>query len=407
MKGRTGSPKLVKAVNTSIILEIIRKKKEISRAEIARISKLNPSTVSKITRELIKIGLLKEVGTGSSQLGRKPIQLSLNPDIPCVIGVEVTEDRIAALITDIEARVIARARASINDIDDGKTVIKKTIRVIHNLVERCREDKKRIMGIGMGITGLVDPVRGVAVFSPNIGWRDVPIKQLIKKEFKINTFIDNDVKVMALGEYRFSSVKGVRNLISINIGEGLGSGIIIDGKIYRGANWIAGEIGHTVVDVNGPKCKCGNRGCLETFAGGRAMVRNAKEMIKKGTKTFITTLANNRLDHQITPKLIFEAAKQEDKLAKGIIEKAGRYLGIAIANTVNSFDPEVVILGGEIAQFDNFHLMLEPAKKVAASHIFGEKARKTRILTTELGDDSPAIGAVTLALEKLFNPLGL
>jgi len=406
LKGRTGGAELVKTVNTSIILEIIRKKGEISRAKIARISKLNPSTVSKITRELIKIGLLKEVGTGISQLGRKPIQLSLNPDIPSVIGVEVTEDRIVALMTNIDAKVIARIRTSIESNDDGKAVLKKAIRIIHELIEKGRRNKKRIVGIGMGITGLVDPVRGIALFSPNIGWRDVPVKQLIKKEFKINTFIDNDVKVMALGEYRFGSVKGVQSLVSINIGEGLGSGIIIDGKIYRGANWIAGEIGHTVVGVNGPKCKCGNRGCLETFAGGRAMVHNAKKAIKEGTKTFITTLANKGLD-QITPKLIFEAAKQEDKLAKGLVEKAGRYLGIAIANTINSFDPEVVILGGEIAQLDNFHLMLEPAKKTAASHVFGEKARKTKILTTKLGDDSPAIGAVTLALEKLFNPLGL
>jgi len=401
-----GNAELMRTVNTSTIMGIIRKNKQISRAEIARISKLNPSTISNITRDLINMSILKEGGTGASQLGRKPIQLSLNPDILCVIGVEVAEDRIIAILTNIEAKVIARVKTSIDRTDDGRIVIQKIMKMLHALIERYVKDKSRIKGIGMGITGLVDPVKGEAIFSPNISWEDIPIKKLMEEELGIDTLVDNDVKLMALGEYQFGSEGQVRSLISINIGEGLGSGIIIDGKIYGGANSIAGEIGHTVVDVNGPKCKCGNRGCLEAFAGGRAMVDNAKEAIKEGTKTLITTLADNRLD-QITSKLIFEAAKREDRLAKSLIEKAGRYLGIAIANVINCFDPEVVILGGEISQFDNFSLMLESAKKVSADHIFGRRAIKTKILTTKLGDDSPAIGAATLALNKLFNPLSL
>ncbi len=247
---------------------------------------------------------------------------------------------------------------------------------------------------------------GVALFSPNIGWRGVPIKKLIEEEFGIQTFVDNDVKAMALGEYRFGSAKRTRNLVCMTIGEGLGFGIIIDGKICRGANWIAGEIGHNIIDLNGPRCKCGNRGCLEAFASGSAMVSHAIVAIGQGRKTLINQLVNSEID-KITPQIIFQAADKKDKLARDIIGEAGQYLGVAVANVVNSFDPEAIVLAGEIAQFDNFDLMLEPAKKAAVKHTFGGKMRETKILITELGDDSPAIGAASLALEKLFNPLNL
>ena len=271
MKGRTGNPELVKTVNTSVILDIIRKNKHISRAEVAKISKLNPSTVSNITRELIKTDILKEMGIGTSILGRRPIKLSLNPDGPCVIGVEVAGDKITTLMTDLEAKIIARAKIDIDKRENGKVIMKETIKRIGEVIEKSEKDKSKIRGIGMGVTGSIDAVTGIALFSPNIGWRGVPIKKLIEEEFGIQTFVDNDVKAMALGEYRFGSAKGNRDLVCMNIGEGLGSGVIIDGKIYRGANWVAGEIGHIILDLNGPRCRCGNRGCLEAFVSGQAM----------------------------------------------------------------------------------------------------------------------------------------
>ena len=405
MKHRRGNAKLVKAVNTSVILDIIRKNKHISRAEIAKISELNPSTVSNITRELIKINTIKEVGVGVSVLGRRPIKLSLNADGARVIGVEVVGNRIVAIMTNLEAKVITETKTNINKRENGKTIIEKIVKTIGKVIRESK-DKNSIKGIGMGITGSIDAVAGLAAFSPNIGWRDVPIKKLIEEEFGIETSIDNNVKAIALGEYWFGSARGIRNLVCISIGEGLGSGIIIDGKIYRGANWIAGEIGHTVVDLNGPRCKCNNRGCLETFASGRAIVSNAIVAIGQGRKTLIARLVNNEVD-RITPEIIFQAAGEKDKLARDIIEDASQYLGMAIANVINSFDPEAIILGDEIAQFDNFNLMLEPAKKAAIKHTFGGRRRKTKILVTELGDNSSAIGAATLVIEKLHNPLNL
>lgn len=406
MRNAIGNAELIKTVNTSIILDIIRKNKYISRVKIANISKLNPSTVSNLTGELIKVGILKEVGTGISQKGRRPIQLSLNPDGPCIIGVEVIGDRIVALIVNMEAKIIAKAMLNINSVTDGEAVVKKIIKTVHKVIKKSGKHKNEIKGIGMGITGLIDPEAGIAKFSPNIDWKNTPIKKSMEEEFEIQTFVDNDVKAMALGESRFGSAKEVRNLICINIGKGLGSGIIINREIHRGANWIAGEIGHISIDLNGPRCTCGNRGCLEIFASGRGMISRALEAIEEGSKTLIAQLVSNRLD-KITPKTIFEAADMEDKLANQIIKEAGRYLGVAIANIINTFDPEVVILGGEIVQIDNFDLMLKSAKQTVFKHVFGGKTRKTEISTTDLGDNSPAIGAATLVVEKLFNPLSL
>lgn len=406
MEKKTANSQLVKTVNTSIVLDIVRKRRQISRAEIAKITKLNPSTVSNITAELIKLGILKEVGVGTSRKGRRPIQLSLNPDGPFVIGVEVTGDRIVALVMNTEAKIVAKVRTDINFNKVENLIIDKVIETIHEVIKKSGKSKNKIKAIGMGITGLIDSKTGIAKFSPNINWKDVPIKKIIEKEFEIQTFVDNDVKAMALGEYRFGSGKERQNLVCINIGEGLGSGIIINGKIYRGTHHIAGEIGHTIVDLNGDQCRCGNQGCLETFVSGRAIVSRAIMAIKQKKETLITKLLNNEIG-KITPKIVFEAAAKGDKLAKDIILEASKYLGIAIANVINSLDPEVVILGGEIVQFNNFYLMLEPAKKVATEYTFGGETRKTKILTTQLKDDCSAIGAATLALEKLFNPLNL
>lgn len=406
MRNTIGNAKLMKTVNVSTILDIVRKNKHISRAEIARASKLNPSTVSNLTGELIEMGFLKEVGVGTSQRGRKPMHLILNPDGPCVIGMEVIEDRIVALMVNTEAKIMARVKTNIDATEIGKPVIKKIIGTIDEVIKKSGKTKSEVKAIGMGITGLIDAETGIAKFSPNINWKDIPIKKLVEEEFGIKTFVDNDGKTTALGEYRFGSGKGTQNLVYISIGQGLGSGIIIDGRIYRGANWMAGEIGHIVVDLNGPRCRCGNRGCLETFTSERVMVSHAIAAIKQGRKTLIAQLAGNEVD-KITSKIIFQAADKKDELARDIIEEAGEYLGVAIANVINSFDPGVIILGGESAQFDNFNLMLEPARKTAVKHTFGGRMRKPKVLITELGDDSPAIGAATLAMEKLFNPLSL
>ncbi len=406
MRNIIGNAKLMKTVNVSTILNMIRKNKHISRAQIARASRLNPSTISNLIGEMIEMGILKEYGVGASQKGRRLIQLSLNPDGPCVVGVEVRGDRIVALMTNLEAKIMVRAKTNIDTTELGKPVVKKIIGAIDEVIKKSGKARSEVIAIGMGITGLIDARAGIAKFSPNIDWKDIPIRELVEEEFGIKTFVDNDEKAAAFGEYQFGSGKGRRNLVCISIEDGLGSGVIIDGRIYRGANWIAGEIGHIVVDLNGSRCRCGNRGCLENFASGRAMVSHAMVAIRQGRKTLITQLVDDEIN-KITPKILFQAADRGDELARDIIEEAGKYLGVAIADVINSLDPEVVILGGEIAQFDNFNLMLEPAKKTVVKHIFGGKTRKTKILISKLRDDSGVIGAAALAMQKLFNPLSL
>ena len=263
---------------------------------------------------------------------------------------------------------------------------------ISELIKETKSEAKSIEGIGFGFPGQIDYQKGIVRLAPNIpGWVDVPIAEIIEKEFGIPTRVDNDVRCAALGELNYGAGIGCENLICITVGTGIGSGLIINGKLVRGASNAAGEIGHIKLDMTGgPLCGCGDRGCLEAFASGPSIVAMAEEYIKGGKSTKYRELANP----DITPYIVSEAAKQGDPVAKRIFTIVGEYIGIGLASVVNLLNPEKIIIGGGVAAAGD--LLLNPIKESLIKRAMPIAGSAVEIVPAQLGNSAGVIGASLL-----------
>ena len=402
MYSKTGSLKLVQEINRSVVLNLIKDKGPLSRAGISRITKLTRSTISSLVSYLIKKNLVKETGLSSSGVGRKGILLKLNPKAYYVVGVDLGTLNTIAVVVDLEGKIMERVEHPTNGKWSKDKVIERLKAVIHEVITASNINIQKIAGIGLAVPGLVDSKKGIMLITPNFGWRNTPLKEMLEKEFHTPIFIDNNNNAMALSEAEFGIARGIRNFICVNVGIGIGSGVVINGELYRGETECTGEIGHTTVDYNGPKCSCGNNGCLEVMAAAPAIARRAVKAIKEGEKTLITELVNSNLD-EISAAIVAEAANKGDKLAREIIEKTGEYLGTGIANIINLFNPQMVIIGGGVAQAGD--LIFNPLKKTMEKRAFPVPAKVVKIVASSLGRDCTVIGAATLVLRETFKSI--
>jgi len=263
---------------------------------------------------------------------------------------------------------------------------------IHDLMNTTNITKEDIEGIGFGFPGQIDYKKGIVRNAPNIpGWVEVPISETMEKEFGIPTRVDNDVRCAALGELNFGAGKGCENLICITVGTGIGSGLIVNGKLVRGASNAAGEIGHIKLELEGgPLCGCGDYGCLEAFASGPAIVAMAEEYIKGGKSTKYREIANG----EITPYIVAEAAKQGDAVAKRIFTIMGEYIGTGLASVVNLLNPEKIIIGGGVA--DAGEILLNPIKETILKRAMQISGSTVQVVPAQLGNTAGVIGASLL-----------
>ena len=392
-----GSLKLMKKINKSIILDTIRIYDSISRAEISQKTNLSPTTVSTLTEDLIKEEYIKEIGEGKSRGGRRPILLKFNSNAHFIMGVKLDAKRITLALTNLKLSIINKARKTIKNTDEN-WVTRQIIDLVRRIARESSVQLEKIIGIGVGTIGMVDTEKGIVEEAINIGWENIPLRDLIKEELdNIPVYIDNVANLAALGEKRAGIAKKAKNLVYIHLGGGIGAGIILNGEIYEGSNGSAGEIGHTTVEPNGPRCKCGNRGCLENFASGRAIASRAISGLLAGRKTLINEITEGSID-KVTAEVVAEAAKEGDEFALEIWRETAEYLGIAIANLINVYNPEMIIIGGGVAQAGNF--LFEPLKRVVEERALPRATKIVKIVPSELQDDASLIGAAALAMEK-------
>lgn len=394
----TGNLRLVQKINRALVLNLIKDKGSISRADISKITKLTRSTVSSIVDYLIKKDLIKEIGLTSSGVGRKAILLELNSKAYYSIGVDLGTLHTTVAITDLLGRVETKIEYPTDCQQDKDRIIEKLIATIHNIINNFGIKWKKIAGIGVAAPGLIDK-KGTMLITPNFGWKDIRLGDILKKEFHIPVFVDNNVNAMALAESEFGKGQGVKNFVFINVGIGIGAGIVINEELFHGESNCTGEIGHTTVDYNGPKCSCGNNGCLEVMASGPATAKRAIKAIKEGEKSLISELVNYELN-QISAEIVATAANQGDKLGRSIMEETGEYLGTGVANIINLFNPELVIVGGGVAQAGD--LIFEPLKKAVQKRAFSVSAEVAKIIPVSLGKDCTVIGAAALVLKEIF-----
>lgn len=314
------------------------------------------------------------------------------------VGVDIGGTKILAAVVTPQGEILAREKRATMADEGPEAVISRLIGAIEAALSLAGTEPARLAAIGIAVAGMALPGEGVVAFSPNLrGWRDVPLRDIVARQLGVSTFLINDASAAALGEHCYGAGRGVNNLVYVTVGTGIGGGVIIDGKLYCGACGVAGEVGHMTIDVDGPRCNCGNFGCLEALASGTAVAREAKRHVAEGAETCLPQLVGGELE-MITAETVFQAAQKGDPLALEIIAQAASYLGIGLANLVNLFNPELIIVGGGLAHMGN--MLLSPALRVIRERAFEVPAQAVRLVTAQLGGSSGVLGAVAFALQQ-------
>ena len=395
----SGNLELMHELNTKQILRVIRQLSPISRSEIVEETNLTAATVSRIVNKLMKFNLVKEIGFGESNGGRKPVLLELNSDAVLTVGVDIEIDEVRGVIIDLNGRILAHSSRSIKNKTEQEYILNNVKELIKTLLAK-KEYINRIIGIGIGMHGLVNYAEGISVFPPAFGWRDVPVAGIMKEEFNLPVIIENNVRALTLAENWFGLGKNLNNFICLKVASGVGSGIFTGGKLYRGTSNSAGEIGHTMVDEDGPLCSCGNYGCLESMASIPAIIKRTLKALKQGTESKINKLIDYDIDN-LDEEVIFSAAHQGDQLASRVLRDTGRYLGIGIANLINILNPEVVFISGSIVMGGD--LVLDSLRSTVRNRALSYPFEHAKIINSKIGKEGVAIGAASLILESVFN----
>ncbi len=308
------------------------------------------------------------------------------------IGLDVGGTKINAFRVARDGTVVERSSAPTPADDEAAT--------LSAMVELATSLKTpEVLAVGVGAAGLVDATEGILRFAPNLAWRDLPIAERMRDALDLPCQVDNDASMAAYGEYRFGAGRGYRHLLLVTVGTGIGGGIVADGRLFRGANGFAAEIGHIIVEPGGPLCGCGNRGCWEQVAAGRAIDRMGREEAREHEHSILRRLAGGDPD-KVTGRLVTEAARQGDDAARGILAQTGSRLGEGIAGLVNVLDPQIVVVGGGAIVAGD--LLLDPARVAFRDAVEAPEHRpRVPIVPAQLGNDAGAVGAAVLALEEL------
>src|SRR5215471_5620120 len=374
----------IRSINRQIVLNFVRERGPISRAEIAQITALQRSTVSTIVDELKENGLVEEV-SGESTGGRPPILLSLRTADPVAIGVDIGTARTVVATSDLAGRVLEQEQFE-TDTDADKTIQK-----IITLVQRfIAASNGTIDGIGVSLPGLIDPVSG-SCFVPHFKWRDLPLETRLRKASGLSVSVDNDANAAALAELWFGrpEVREVRNFIMVLVEGGLGTGIVLDGQVYRGERSAAGEFGHMTIGSAAPvACAAGSRRCWEAFASERAAVARYSKLSRD---------SNGK--REITFAQLIDRALRGERIARAALKETGHYLGVGIANLIQGLAPQAVILGGPITQV--WPLISEEVKAAAQESIC-RGLPSTTIIGSTLGTQPTLMGALSLVLASKF-----
>lgn len=386
-----GNRDLMRALNRSTVLNAIKTHGPIARAEVARRIGLSPATVTGITANLIQEDLIFEKDTGDSSGGRRPILLAINPRGGCVIGIKLTETQLIGALTDLEANVIAMHIRPLASRSQAKT-LDSLVQLVSSLLKSSGFAKSRLLGVGLGLAGIVDAEKGMLRQSPYLGWRDLPLRQLLRARVRVPVYVDNDVNTLTLAEKWFGAGQGLDHFLTVTVGRGVGLGIVVNGQFYRGASGGAGEFGHMVMDPEGPVCACGKRGCLEAFVGDPGLLYMAAQAARRG-------------DLVEAPASVLELvalAESGNLAARAILARAGEILGRGLANLINVFDPQRIIVGGEGVRLGEW--LFGPMRAAITQHVMPGLAQDAEIRIEPWGDDAWARGAASLVLRELFEP---
>lgn len=390
------------------ILRLIHSARNFSRLDIARKAGCSPSVITSVIRSLMEKKLVSEASPATSSVGRKPIPLRVRPDAGYLVGIDIGSYFTHVIVTDING-IIVQKRQIETGLQDGRNeVLRRVFACVHETIESSKLPHNSIQGIGIAHSGVIDTAQGVVISFPRPGqmdeWKNVPVKTIFEKEFKVPCLLEDSVRTMATAEKSFGLGDGERDFLFIEVGMGIGAAIFINGKLYRGAGGKAGEFGHVTVDENGPLCSCGNSGCLESVASCAAIIESVRKAIERGVDSRIRDLAPGG-SNRISIEVIAQAASENDSLAFRVLQDASSKIARALADLVNLLNPRLIIFGGALFRAAP-QLLSDPLRRVIRQRALEKSANDVRLVVSALGAEAGALGASRLiagvALEQLY-----
>jgi glucokinase-like ROK family protein len=352
-------------------------------------------------------GLVVESEPARSQLGRRPVPLEIRGDAAYLIGVDIGSFYLRIIITDINGNIIYKYQTQTGMREGRQRVIEKTFHAIREAIKASDLPQDAIKGIGIAHSGVIDSDAGLVLSYPRPGqmseWKTVPLRDIFQHEFNIPCLLEDSVRTTAIAEKCFGLGRGLDNFIYIDVGMGIGAGIFIDGKLYRGAGGSAGEFGHITVDENGPLCSCGNHGCLETVASCAAIIQGVRTAMEQGIDSKIRDLTAGDLD-KVSIELIAQAVAENDSLGFRVLQKAASYIAIGLADLVNLLNPRIMIFGGALFRAVP-QLASDPLKRIIKQRSLEKSANEVQLQVSTLGGEACALGASRLIAQKILNDL--
>jgi glucokinase-like ROK family protein len=391
-----------KNLNRRIVLDLVRfTPGGISRAELARQTGLTRAAITNMISDMVAEKLIRETQEQEPSGGRRATLLEVNPERGFVLGIDLGASHLSILLADFAARMIDELEKPINISCGPEKCLEEVHREALSLLQKNSLSFKDVLAVGIGVPGPIVSGAGLVSAPPIMpGWHNYPIQAHLEKLWKCPVSLNNDAELGALGEWAYGAGRGERNLAYIKVGSGVGAGLLLDGRIYGGATGSAGEIGHVTIQDGGPRCSCGNSGCLEALAGGNALARQAQEAVAAGKRT---QLASVKPASAISSQDVLAAARRGDLVAQQIVTNAGIYIGIAAASLVNLFNPNVIIVGGGVSLIGD--LLLEPVRRGVRERSLPSAGQAVRIASALLGKRSSSMGAVVQALNLVLHNL--
>ena len=385
-------PGVVRTHNAAVVLHQLRLHAPLSRADLAKRIGLNRSTVSSIVTQLIHAGLIQETCRQTDKLGRPGLSLAINPGGGCVVGVEIDSTGVRVVLTDFTAKSVWRRSVQVDEGEPQETYLSCAEEFVRQALFQAQVEGLRVLGVGVALPGLVDVHRGELCYAPSLHWHDVPFRARWSKRFGLPILIENNANAAALGEYTFGVAQNVPNFIYIGAGATMGGGIVINGELFRGRGGFAGEMGHMTLDPNGVLCSCGRQGCWETLVGPDQVVAHYR---RRSPQQAARVLGAGGEESDFAK--IVRAAEADDLAAEAVMQEMGQNLGIGIANLVNIFNPQLVVLGGH---YSLAHETVIPMiKETIKRHSLFPMRTSLSVLPSQRGVDDSILGAVALVLD--------
>ncbi len=387
------------------VLNLIRAEGPITRRELANRTGLNRSTLSEVIVRLLDLSLIRESGNYKLIDGRRFRMLEISGSGDMVVGVEFTGEKVYALVANMASEVLWHEKRPVPKGSSKEDILGCVEGAIEAALREARRIGDHVIGIGHADVGLVDAAEErVVISSVAPGWKDVPLKKVLAEKFKLPVFIQNVSNTMVLAEAWWGIGRGMKDILYVYLGNGIGVAYYHKGEVLGGATNSLGELGHTIVKKDGPICECGNRGCLEAIAGGKAIVKRVRDYINSGVRTLMSDSSDFDIK-RLSLDDVVSAARAGDKLCATVLDEATEYLSIGVVNVVNLFNPDLVIFGGTLAKSRD--LVIDSIKRSVKTRCLPHSVSNLRMEISAFGEDGPALGAATLAIRDYLSKVVL